>query len=168
MQCAIAFDRSGGLQRERHSTCTLFSKHSLFISSSEVLSPTFVRPSVCLSHRSTAAVARGGFAAERPADRTYRSIAADAGVQQQRRRSTALSSKCRQCRVDSRVDEAEHGLVYGCYAMRSKWQVDFVRRHRDGWRNPSTRMLGTLRLTSTSVAECGVRGRVDLRTLNWT
>jgi len=34
------------------------------------------RTSVCLSHRSTAATAAGGLAAERPADRKYRSIAA--------------------------------------------------------------------------------------------
>jgi len=33
------------------------------------------------------------------------------GTKQQRRRSTALSSKCGQCRVDSRVDEAEHRLI---------------------------------------------------------
>ena len=47
-----------------------------------------VRPSVCLSHRSTAA-ACGGFAAERPAaGRRYRSIAV-AGAQQQRRRAAA-------------------------------------------------------------------------------
>ena len=104
----------------------------LFLHQKYCLRHSSVRPSVCLSYHSTAAVARGRFAAERPADRTYRSIAAYAGVQQQRRRSTALSSKCRQCRVDSRVDEAEHGRVYGCYAMRSKWQVDLVRRHRDG------------------------------------
>jgi len=64
-----------------------------------------------LSHRSTAAAACGGFAAERPAGRRHRSIAAGAGAQQQRRRSRALSSKCGQCHVDSRVDEAEHRLV---------------------------------------------------------
>jgi len=42
-----------------------------------------VRPSVCLSHRSTAAAACGEFAAERPAGRTYRSTAAGAGAPQQ-------------------------------------------------------------------------------------
>jgi len=42
----------------------------------------------------------GGFAAERPVSRKYRSAAT--GVQQQRRRSTALSSKCGQCHDDSR------------------------------------------------------------------
>jgi len=36
-----------------------------------------VRLSVCLSHRSTAAAACGGFAAERPAGSRYRSIATD-------------------------------------------------------------------------------------------
>jgi len=65
-----------------------------------------VCPSVHLSvrqpaHRSTAAAACGGFAAERPADRRYRSIAGS-GAQQQRRRSTALSNKCGQCHADSR------------------------------------------------------------------
>jgi len=40
-----------------------------------------VRPSVCLSHRSTAATAAGGFAAERPVGRTYRSTAAGAVMQ---------------------------------------------------------------------------------------
>ena len=60
-----------------------------------------VRPSVRLSHQSTAAAACGGFAAKHPAGRRYRSIAG-AGAQQQRRRSTAISRKCVQCRVDSR------------------------------------------------------------------
>ena len=46
----------------------------------------------------------GGFAA--CAGRRYRSIAAGA-----ERRSTALSSKCGQYHVDSRVYEAEHRLV---------------------------------------------------------
>jgi len=59
-----------------------------------------VRLSVRLSHRSTDAAVAGGFAAERPAGMRYRSIAG-AGAQQQRRRSTALSSKCGQCHVDS-------------------------------------------------------------------
>jgi len=40
---------------------------------------TVERPSICLSHRSTAAAVAGGFAAERPADRRYRSTAAGAG-----------------------------------------------------------------------------------------
>jgi len=48
--------------------------------------------SVCPSHRSTAAAAWGGFAAERGVGGNYRSTAA--GAYQQRRRSTALSSKC--------------------------------------------------------------------------
>ena len=41
-----------------------------------------VRPSVSLSHRSTAAAAAGEFAAERPADRRY-SIGSRRGAQQQ-------------------------------------------------------------------------------------
>jgi len=71
-------------------------------------------PSVRLSHHSTAtATCGGGFAAERRAGWRYRSTAASA-LQQRRHstgRSTALSSKCGQCHVDSRVDEAEHRLV---------------------------------------------------------
>jgi len=69
---------------------------------------------VCLSHHSTAAAACGGFAAER---RAGIEISIDSGgrpaatAPQQRRRSTALSRKCGQCQVDSRVDEAEHRLV---------------------------------------------------------
>ena len=70
-----------------------------------------VRPSVCLSRGSTAGAACGWFTAERLAGRRYQSIAG-AGAQQQRRRSTALSSKCGQCHVDSRVDEAEHRFVF--------------------------------------------------------
>jgi len=50
-----------------------------------------VRLSVRLSHRSTTSAKCGGFAAERPGGRTYRSTAAGAGTQQQPRRSTALS-----------------------------------------------------------------------------
>ena len=71
-------------------------------------------PSVCLSHRSTIVVAFGEFVqfvAGLHTKRRYRSIAG-AGAQQQRRRATGLSSKCGQCRVDSRVDEAEHRLVF--------------------------------------------------------
>jgi len=41
----------------------------------------------------TAAAACGGFAAERRAGKRYRSTVAGAGTQQQRRLSTALSSK---------------------------------------------------------------------------
>ena len=52
---------------------------------------TVKRPSVCLSHRSTAAAACGGFAAERRAGRRSRSTA-----------GAALSNKCGQCHVDSR------------------------------------------------------------------
>ena len=37
------------------------------------------------------------------------------GGRQQRRRSTALSSKCGQCHVSSRVDEAEHRLRFTAY-----------------------------------------------------
>jgi len=76
-----------------------------------------VCPSVWLSRHSTAAAACGVFAAERRAGRRYRSIAAGrrrpAATIRYRRtgRSAALSSKCGQCHVGSRVDEAEHRLV---------------------------------------------------------
>jgi len=44
---------------------------------------TVGRLSVSLSHRSTAATAVGGFAAERPAGKRYQSIAASALLSQQ-------------------------------------------------------------------------------------
>ena len=46
-------------------------------------------PSVCLSHRSTAAMAAGRFAAECPAGRRYKSIAAGVVLQ-----APVLSSRC--------------------------------------------------------------------------
>ena len=57
----------------------------------------------CQSHRSTAAVACGGFAAERPAGRRYRSTAGDDAQQQ----IPTVS-----CRQPSR-DEAERRLAIG-------------------------------------------------------
>ena len=66
------------------------------------------RPSVGLSVCRIAAAMAGGFAAERPADTggTNRQQPAPRTscrrAQQQRRRSTALGSKCRQCHVDRR------------------------------------------------------------------
>jgi len=51
-----------------------------------------VRPSVCLSHLSTAACRCGGFVAVGPASGTHRSIAAAAG----RHSSMAHSSECEQ------------------------------------------------------------------------
>jgi len=70
---------------------------------------TVRRPSVCtsvsLSHQSNAAATCGGFAAERRTLKRYRSTAPGA-----RGRSTALSSKCWQCHVDSRSNEAEPRL----------------------------------------------------------
>ena len=56
---------------------------------------TLVRQSICLSHRSTVATASGGFAAERPGCRRYRSIAAGAVLQALRR--TALWVAARKC-----------------------------------------------------------------------
>ena len=76
------------------SLCLLISLF-LFVSLSVSLSPCL---SVCLSVPSFARRC-GGFAAERRAGRRYRSTAASA--QQQRRHSTALSSKCGQCHVDN-------------------------------------------------------------------
>jgi len=58
----------------------------------ETVESRLSRLSICLSHRSTAATTAGGFAADGPAGKRYWSIAAGAGVQQQRRPSTALSS----------------------------------------------------------------------------
>ena len=77
-------------------------------------------------HHSTAAAECGGFADGRHAGRRYRSTAS--GAQQQRRRSTsprstALSSECGQCHVDSRVDEAEHRLAV--YKSGHWWWPDF-------------------------------------------
>jgi len=77
-------------------------------------------------HHSTAAAECGGFADGRRAGRRYRSTAP--GAQQQRRRSTspcstALSSECGQCHVDSRVDEAEHRLAV--YKSGHWWWPDF-------------------------------------------
>ena len=61
-----------------------------------------VRLSVCsLSHHSSAAAACGGFAAERRAGSRYRSTAPSGSGVSARGRSTALSSKCEQCHVDS-------------------------------------------------------------------
>ena len=52
----------------------------------------------------------GGFAAERPAGKRYRSIAG-ADAQQQQRRSTVLSSKCEQCHVDTRETRPNTNLL---------------------------------------------------------
>ena len=61
---------------------------------------TVERPSVCVyAHRSTAATAAGGYAAERPGCRRYRPIAAGA-VQQM----PALRNECGQRHVDSWAD----------------------------------------------------------------
>jgi len=53
---------------------------------------TIERPSVCLSHRSTAATAAGGFAAERRANRRYRSTAAYTLCSRQRRSASNAGS----------------------------------------------------------------------------
>jgi len=53
-------------------------------------------------------VACGGFAAEHRMHKRYQSTVP--GARQQQCRSTALSSKCGQCHVDSRINEAEHRL----------------------------------------------------------
>ena len=64
-----------------------------------------IRPSVCLSHHSTAAMACGGFAAEHSLGRKYRlTVVADGRLTtacHYRGRSMALSSKCEQCHFDS-------------------------------------------------------------------
>ena len=58
------------------------------------------RASVCLSRHSSATLRCCGFAAVRPAGRRS-IICCTTGAQRQRRRSTALSSKCEQRYVDS-------------------------------------------------------------------
>jgi len=84
-----------------------------------------VRPSVSLSHHSTAIAAYSRFAAERRAGRRYRLTAP--GAQQQRRCST-VTYECGQCRVNSRADEAEHRLVlyYSVYDGQERSRVDYA------------------------------------------
>ena len=75
---------------------------------------TVGRPSVCLSHRSTASMAAGVFAAEYPVDRIYRSIAADA------LRALCCRRRCSSANVGSvmlRADEG--GSTQTCLAWRS-------------------------------------------------
>ena len=71
-----------------------------------------VRPSVASSYSNS-----GGFAAERPAGRRYRSIT-NAGAQQQRRRSTALSRNYGQCHVNGRADEAVNTDLFNILKQR--------------------------------------------------
>ena len=61
----------------------------------------------------------GEFATERPAGKRYRSTAAGTGAQQQRRRSTALSSRCGQCRVDSRGTRLNTDLLHANQSIKS-------------------------------------------------
>jgi len=93
------------------------------------------RASVRLSQRSTAPAVAGGFAAERPVGRRYQSIALGAGVQQQRRRSTALSSKCGQCHVDSRGTRLNRDLFAYALVINQKLagQTRNSRRNTDCW-----------------------------------
>ena len=72
--------------------------------------PVSVRPSVSLSHQSNAAAACDGFAAERRMRKRYRSIAP--GARQQQRHRTALSSKCGQCHVDTKLTRLNTALGY--------------------------------------------------------
>ena len=67
------------------------------------------RSPFCPYVRSIAASACGGFAAERPTGQRYRSVSS-AGAQQQRRHSTALSSKFGQCHADSRCTKLNTDL----------------------------------------------------------
>jgi len=62
------------------------------------------RVSVCLSHRSTAAKAAGGFAAECPVGRRYQST---------KLRAPALSSKREQCHVESQTQSCNVS-TYAC------------------------------------------------------
>ena len=68
-------------------------------------------PSVCLSHHSTAAAAGLLLSAVRAGDVDRRRRAPSSSGAAERGRSTALSGKHRECRVDSRVYDAEHRLV---------------------------------------------------------
>ena len=73
-----------------------------------------VRPSVCLSHLSTAATTAGGFAAERREGRRYPSLAADAPWAPCCRRAGAQQ----QTRAASRwqpTEEAEHTVLFQFY-----------------------------------------------------
>ena len=95
-----------------------------------------VRPSVCpsvsLSHQLNAAAACGGFAAERRTRQRYRSIAPGARQQHAaaRGRSTALSSKCGQCHVDSRINEPEHRLgLFSILGLFKFWQCSLLVRN---------------------------------------
>ena len=86
----------------------------------------FIRLSVCLSHLSAASRAAGGFTAEPPAGRRYRSIAASAAYsaaqthQQQRRRSTALSSKCGQRHVYSRRRRLSRTAISSLQSLKKR------------------------------------------------
>jgi len=80
-------------RHSRHSTPSRY-RSGVIIDAARIVAQrglyvTVERPSVCPSRRSTAAAACGGFAAERSRDID-------------RQRTTALSSKCGQCHVDSR------------------------------------------------------------------
>ena len=59
-----------------------------------------VRPSVCLFHHSAAAAACGGFAAEGPAGRIYRSTAAPPGAAAARRSAAKASGVTLSADVD--------------------------------------------------------------------
>ena len=90
-----------------------------------------VRPSVSQSVTSVErAAACGGFAAE---CRTRKKISIDsagrpaAASPQPGGRSTALSSKCRQCHVDSRSNEAEHKLgLLAILGLLKFWQCSLL------------------------------------------
>ena len=87
---------------------------------------TVGRPSVCLSHRSTAAaVCGGGFAAERSARRTYRSTAAGAAARRSAANALqhAAQQQMRAVHVDRPVDEAVHGLVISTYELSCRGLV---------------------------------------------
>ena len=103
-----------------------------------------VRPYACISRRSTAAAACGGFAAECRAGRTYRSTAAGVGAQQQRRRSTALSSTCGQCHVDNRGMRLSRDCVYFFFLFVACISVNAIAARRLYilcWREHSRRKL---------------------------
>ena len=105
-------------------------------------------PPVCPSHRYTAAMVAGRFAAECPASRTYRSTATGAAyqlhccrrAQQQWRRSSALSSKCGQCHVDDAEHTHTHlfngplsGTTRVSRYQKGKTNLDFTEARDSEW-----------------------------------
>jgi len=122
-----------------------------------------VRPSVCLSHRLTAATAGGGFAAEHPVGRRYRSIAAGALVAPcctQRRRSSKCGKsrkKTSQLQISATRDRFETMYIAACLGESALALVGLSSQVRPArWEIPG-------RLVSSAASE--TVGRKDLQQL---